>query len=307
MPLDTNFERFNNHNLHDYDPYVTDNEEGLLIDETWWCDSLTTKTRDQISALSKFKLTQLVIPHKICPSSAILSAIYYCYLESFDYQHWYNESIPNGPRGVHLILLSESTKSLLCEEKIDCPSLLKELENICDGKEFFVRLSGTSGKNEQSVSPFRSPLEIIRHLSRVRLFKTREFERRKETFLVLVPWNDDIEPRYEFRIFVVNNSLTAASPQNYFNLYQYSSLELDAFEKALNNITFIGHIPYNTFVADVYIHVETATCHLIELNPFGAHCGAGASFFNWIDDYKLLHGKLSPPYAELRYLSSISY
>ena len=80
--------------------------------------------------------------------------------------------------------------------------------------------------------------------------------------------------------------------------------ELEGFEEALSNLTFLDHIPYHTFVADVYIDTSTHTCHLIELNPFGAHCGAGASFFNWVTDYDVLYG-LKP--AEMRYLSAINY
>lgn len=45
---------------------------------------------------------------------------------------------------------------------------------------------------------------------------------------------------------------------------------------------------------------------LIKLNPFGAHCGAGASFFNWHTDHDLLYGKTNND-PELRYLSAINY
>lgn len=106
----------------------------------------------------------------------------------------------------------------------------------------------------------------------------------------MIPWNDKIDCRCEFRIFVVNKRITAASPQRFWDLHQYSSEELEAFEKAFEEAhkSFISDVPFATFVADVYVDVDSATCYLIELNPFGAHCGAGASFFNWIDDYNIL-------------------
>ena len=186
--------------------------------------------------------------------------------------------------------------------------LREELKRVCSNQaiEYFIRLSGTSGKNEKPVRPFKNADDIIKHLATVELFKVREYNRDKETVLVMIPWNDSIDPRCEFRIFVVNGKLTAASPQRFWELHQHSSEELEAFEKALNNITFIGKVPYDTFVADVYINVETSTCHLIELNPFGAHSGAGASFFNWIDDFEVLYGR-NTAQAELRYLSAINY
>jgi hypothetical protein len=116
-----------------------------------------------------------------------------------------------------------------------------------------------------------------------------------------MPWNNNLQERYEFRIFVVNYKLVGASQQNTKQLYSYSSKELKMIEKALNNITFLTTIPYINYIADVYCH--NGICYLIEVNPFGAHSGAGSSLFHWIDDYKLLHGYSDP---ELRYLSIIN-
>jgi len=305
MPLYVRFEHYNNHNEHEYDPYIIDDDGNVIIDKAWWY-SLTPFTQHQIESNVKFKLIDRInIPHPLCSEHPALTAIYRAYLEGFDYQHWYSDNIPNGPRGVVLIQLTNNDKKNLCDGNIkDMTTLNHILTQICTGKEYFVRLSGTSGKNEKSVRPFKSATDIIEHLTRVDLFKSREYERNKDTFVVLVPWNDAIDPRCEFRVFVVNNKLTAASPQRYWEHHQHSSEELEAFEKALNNIEFIGKVPYHTFVADVYIDVPTATCHLIELNPFGPHSGAGASFFNWIDDYDILYGLAQP---ELRYLSAINY
>jgi D123 len=143
-------------------------------------------------------------------------------------------------------------------------------------------------------------------LTALDIFVTREYEREKETCLILMPYIMNIDKSNEFRIFVVNNKLTAASPQYWFIHTQYSCEELEAFEEALNNIPFIDSVPYNTFVADVYINVGTKECHLIELNPFGAQSGAGASFFNWHTDYDILYGKTDKD-PELRYLSAISF
>jgi hypothetical protein len=253
------------------------------------------------------------VPHALCPPDPNLTVIYWAYLEGFDYNRWYTEDIPNGPKGVVLIQLSPEEKRTLGLGLTVVPELKHSLQQVCTGKtaktgkEYFVRLSGTSGKNEKPIRPFKYADDIIDHLARVELFRTREYERNKDTFLVLIPWNDAIDPRCEFRIFVVDNKLTAASPQRYWEHHQHSALELEAFETALNNIAFIGKVPYQTFVADVYIDVETSICHLIELNPFGAHCGAGASFFNWIDDYNLLYGLEPQPQPQLRYLSTINY
>jgi D123 len=120
-----------------------------------------------------------------------------------------------------------------------------------------------------------------------------------------MPFNNDIEARYEFRIFVVNNKLTAISQQNRYDLHQFSTKELKVIEYSLNNISFLDKCPYKTYVGDVYVNIATKTCHLIELNPFGAHSGAGAALFNWIDYFEILHG-LNNSEPEFRYLSIIN-
>jgi hypothetical protein len=182
---------------------------------------------------------------------------------------------------------------------------INEVLESSQNKEYFIRLSSTSGKNEKAVEPFSSSLDIISHISSVKLFVEREFKKvGKECYLIMMPWNNTLEQRYEFRIFVMNNKLTAVSQQYWQDLFQYSKKELKIIEHALNNITFLNDVPYTTFVGDVYIDLESKTCKLIELNPFGAHSGAGASLFNWIDDYDILHGRSQP---EFRYLSIIAF
>ncbi len=63
---------------------------------------------------------------------------------------------------------------------------------------------------------------------------------------------------------------------------------------------------YKDFVGDVYIDMDEKVCKLVEVNPFGAHCGAGSGLFNWITDYDILYGNSSEE-PELRYLSIINY
>lgn len=228
MPLYVRFENYNNHNEHEYDPYVM-KDDVLLIDKTWW-DSLTSFMHSQIqSTVEKFDIVDKIdVPHELCLENKNLTAIYRAYLEGFDYQCWYSPEIPNGPKNVVLIKLSEDEKKLLCDKNIGKKlSLLKQkiqdvLVSSGSGSEYFLRLSGTSGKNEKPIRPFKTADDIIEHLTRVDLFRTREYERKKDTFVVLIPWNDTIDPRCEFRIFVVNNKLTAASPQRYWEHHQHS-------------------------------------------------------------------------------------
>ena len=305
MPLYSRFDNYNNYNEHEYDPYIITNGK-LQIDETWW-KSLTLSTQNIIKSKVSYELVdQINVPHTLCSPDPALTVVYWAYIESFDYQCWYSPNLPNGPKNVILVKLDQLTKeNLLAKKGGSVQHLKQELETICfGGIEYFVRLSGTSGKNEKSIRSFKKAEDIIKHLMDVEQFQTREYKRDKDTYLVLIPWNENIDPRCEFRIFVVEGKITAASPQKFWELQQYSSEELEAFQTAFDNIEFIGKVPYSTFVADVYIDIKTSICHLIELNPFGAHSGAGSSFFNWIDDFNILYG-LVP--AEIRYLSAINY
>lgn len=311
---------YNTNNIHEYDPYIIQNDS-ILIDTDWW-ESLTyyTKKCIEVKLNGKFELGLVKVPHeKQCDTTnKVLSIIYQSYLDGFDYNVWYNSNIPNGPKNVKIIHIPDTIKKILlriymkeiniCDEELyNFKKQIKKCiinENEHQTLEYFVRLSSTSGKNIKAIEPFRNENEIISHLTSNKLFATQEYSRDKDTYLIMIPWNELIIPKYEFRIFVVNNKLTGASPQKFWELYQYSQEELEIFEVALSNIQFIGYVQYHTFVADVYIDMETKTCNLIELNAFGAHCGAGSSLFNWITDYDVLHGISQP---ELRYLSIINY
>jgi hypothetical protein len=177
------------------------------------------------------------------------------------------------------------------------------INELIPGNRYFVKLSGTSGKNEKSISKFSNAEDIIAHLASVKLFVDQEYKRDKETYLILIKWDDKIELRNEFRIFIYNKQITGISQQSK-KLFNYSQEELEIFQEAFENINFIENLPYKDCVLDVYVDLELKKCILIEINPFGAHCGAGSSLFKWDDDYELLHSNLKD--IEFRYLSIIN-
>ncbi len=317
----------NNRNVHEYTPYVIINGENV-IDLKWW-ESLSDYCKSIICERTNnnFKLDNVIIPHdfQFDNENKFLTIMYKCYIDSFDYNIWYSyletNQVINTPQNVILIPISTELKRIFVElyksnekysDDINDEELKQFKNNIemqmDNNTQYFIRLSSTSGKNEKSVKPFSNACEIISHIASVKLFVEQEYNREnKESYLILMPWNNNINDKYEFRIFVVGNKLTAISQQNARKLYHYSSEELDIIEYALNNITFVKSVPYKTYVGDVYININTQTCHLIELNPYGAHSGAGAALFNWIDDYNVLHGTQNDLAPEFRYLSIINY
>lgn len=282
----------NNNNLHEYSPYLLN-----IIDQSWW-HTLTDYCKELIirKTNGNFVLNNVKTPHvfQFDNKDKFLKTIYQSYIDSFDYHLWY----PYVSKYINAKMI-KMDKELLLNKQYD--QLLKNINDILDG-DYFVRMSSTSGKNEKYVRPFNKATDIIHHITNVKLFMDQEFKRDKDSYLILIPWKE-IDIRYEFRLFVVNGKLTAVSQQS-IQLFQYSSEELKDIEYALNHINFIKDCCEftNTFIADVY--VQDKICYLIELNPFGAHCGAGSGLFNWITDYNVLHG-IEP--AEFRYLSIINY
>lgn len=308
---------YNNNNLHQFDPYILKDDK-IIIDKVWW-KSLSKYTQSLISTklTTNYELGIVEIPHDIQKDneSKMLNIVYQSYLDGFDYNIWYDVNIPNGPQNVNMIHVPNVIKKILkdifktgVQNNSDELLNFKNEINKCLVKHnsYFIRLSSTSGKNENSLVELHNTDQIIKHLSSNKLFVFQEYERMdKDTFLIIIPWNENINERHEFRIFVVNGKLVGASIQKWWDLIQHSSEELEIFEHVLSNIQFLNSFENKTFIADVYVNVHTESCHLIEVNPFGAHCGAGSSLFNWITDYDLLHGKNEK--IELRYLSLINY
>lgn len=326
VPIAPNIDRnnYNNHNLHEYDPYILDSSEQKVIIDQVWFDSLTGYVKSLIEErlTGRYVLGEVKVPHSIHKDTPdkLLVAVYQSYIDGFDYNIWYHPDLPSGPSGKAMIIpiSNEVKKCLMYDVDLDeeLSYFRSEIQQNIernggedgDGS-YFVRLSSTSGKNERSVPPLTCGKDVVRHMIGNRLFVEQEYNRsNKPSALIMIPWNDKINPRFEFRIFVVNNRLVAASPQKWWELIQHTGEELELFEEAFSRVEFIGHSlnPYHTFVADVYVDPESRSVKLIEFNPFGAHCGAGSSLFNWITDYDLLHGKVTE-YAELRYLSTINY
>src|SRR5438445_4621708 len=292
-----NADQYNNGNLHDYDPYMI-TDDGNVIDTDWY-QSLSDNVKNRIRM--PFDLKKVTIPHdvQVDNDDRFLATIHQAYLDSFDYHVWFDNHLPMLSTNVSMIRITSLVKDTLlqmytnrnnqCNHHMD--KFKKQIEDVLKSNAggWFMRLSSTSGKNEDALEPLYTVDDVISRLVRIKLFVDKEYRRKKESYLILIPWHDDIEfdPQYEWRVFVVNGKITAACPQRWFDIYQYSDDELDMIEQALLTMP-IDQFIYKTFIADVFI--KNNTCYVIELNPFGAHCGAGSALFNWVTDYDVLYG-----------------
>jgi len=294
---------YNTGDHHEYAPYLLE-DDVVIIDPTWF-SSLTKLTQELLRQRLQFILEQVDVPHVSQRDDPLLRVIYQTYWDEFDYNVWYSESIPGAPRGVKMLPIDQTIKQLLLDHNPLPDTFVTQIDNLLEGKQqrYFARLSSTSGKAYCPIKPYTSSKQIVSLLQSCKLYADKEYKRKdKPTYLILMPWNDVIDARNEFRLFVVNRRVTAASPQRWGEVHNYSEEELDSFQEILSNPEFVQHVPYATFIADVYISSHQQ-CHLIELNAFGPHSGVSSSLFHWIEDYDLLHGNTQ--HGEFRYLSII--
>ena len=301
LPLNIEWGDYNTNNIHENDPYVVNDEGELIIDEEWWNSDVPEYSKDLIRSKVQFKLGKVEIPHEVTFDMDLV-VVYQAYQEGFEFPHWY-KSVEEMKDSI-VLKLNPRMKELFVQS--NDMSLIKDYisSKIGNDKLWFVKTGCTSGKNESPLQPLKNADEIVSRLMEVKEFQHRDFLiQGKDTYIIIRPWNDKINARNEFRLFVVNRKITAASPQKWAQCHNYTEDELDIIENCILNADLLRFSPYNTFVADVYIDFETKKCHLIEFNCFGDHSGAGSSLFNWHTDRNILYG-LSHP--ELRFLSPIN-
>lgn len=330
-----NPKNYNTNNLHEFDPYLyVSSEKTLYIDSNWWTKTLSEPAKNMIvERIGKLDIDITInhkylveTPHSYEKSDAEL-IVYRAYIDSHDFHVWFPMvqklhappalCVP-GLENTHLIKLTLEEKQnlahLACKRmkkakpiNQDDIALLQSLQvklaQYLDGQtEWFMRLSGTSGKNEVSVEPITTYDMLLRKLISNILFLHQEYEREdKETFIVLKPWNDEIQKPKEFRVFFCNGKITGVSQQYWQRVVSFREEDLETIAYAIENATFLKLAPYPSFVADVWISFREKKCYLIEYNPFGAHCGAGSSLFEWQKDYNQLYGHTN--FAELRFTS----
>lgn len=320
---------YKDNNFYEYSPYIIKSNQNV-IDKEWW-NSLTNYCKDLITIRLKgnFILDKVEVPHETqLDSNNFLYTVYRSYIDSFDYQIWY--PIKNSAENVKLIQIKDNIKRILikmynseeinCIEKIELDEFKEEIKRNIDSndsndsnKKYFIRLSGTSGKNEKNIKYFTSVEDILYHLTSVKLFIEQEYKRVKLTYLIMMEWNESIDLKFEFRIFVYNKKITGISQQSK-KLFNFTQDEIDLIELSLNKFIeskTVENLPYDTFILDTYIDISgyingtnEAFCKIIEINPFGAHCGAGSSLFQWDKDFDILHGDSNQ--IELRFLSIIN-
>lgn len=208
----------------------------------------------------------------------------------------------------------------------------KELMGVLDGeKDWFIRLDQMSPKDSAfgGTQPSTSFEDVVTKIcTSMRawgcLQREAELARRREgdvvMQLVLNPWDEAMDPRTEFRVFVAPPAardapaevahlrVTAVSQYRWsFPFERPLGCTLEATARAVCRgadevlvdvkkfvIEDMGEDMRNLlleygFSFDIALQRD-GTVRLVEVNPFGALSGCGACLFNWVRDGRVLYG-----------------
>lgn len=168
---------------------------------------------------------------------------------------------------------------------------------------YFVRAENVSLKTGcKGIGPYKRTKDILRSLVTCRSNHTPVREDVDTIKLYLLPWQN-INEKYEFRVFVNDKRVVAISQQNWFTVYDYEPDELIAIASKImeyyeNKIKLA--INLDNYTIDMAI-LDSGEPYFIEVNCFGREYAAGSALFHWLLDDAVLYPK-SYDSVEFRYL-----
>lgn len=288
----------NSNNHFELAPFK-DTVHGLIVDSRWW-SSIDSAQQKIISEQNEFKFGYIDGEQKITDR---FMKFYKSFMYTYNYDVWFPALKDYLPKNTFIYNLSLKDRKILAElSKIrilteKSTSLLPGIRSLSDDfynnaknqlslGPMFIKLS--TEKNDRKLKPIKYFPQLINYICDI---KQASFDFSQDgpqnLSIVFIPWNKNLNPSREFRVFVYNGKITAISQQLWFKKVglteeKYKPIVdsiIDWFNKTL--------LPYKNAVLDVWC--DEITTHLIELNPFFAWSSSGSSLFHWINDYKLLH------------------
>lgn len=129
-------------------------------------------------------------------------------------------------------------------------------------------------------------------------------------YLYLFPWDDNMRTELEYRVFCppYSERIAAISQYRWHDRWQHADEstpdQRTVAERVLNGAEaihrqLIDHpamteeLKRSGFTFDIAVELGGENVRLIELNDFGAMSGCGSCLFQWIEDARVLYGKLS--------------
>ncbi|KAK0453139.1 hypothetical protein EV421DRAFT_1700892 [Armillaria borealis] len=187
-------------------------------------------------------------------------------------------------------------------------------------KDYFLRLDFCSAKDSEAanstVDDVAGIIEMLYKSRRACRALAGELKRRKgqPVNLFLLPFNHDIDPAWEYRVFVPPSesvlSVSAISQYRWHKPFYEADRSAgmcrakEVYAGAIRILELIlehaESLPQQVrdtmqregLVFDVF-QTSGGEVQLMEINPFGAMSGCGTSLFHWVRDTKLLYGECS--------------
>ena len=171
----------------------------------------------------------------------------------------------------------------------------KELEGAINSynNKCFVRGERVSAKNDSGKKIITSAEECLLYLgtsndiqkSLCNMKSMSEISSIVDTYIAVMPWNENINLSNEFRIFVLDGKIRAISQQKW---YVYAGLTRERITNITSDLfagtmKIVDKLPYLDSSLDVWID-NNKEVHLIEVNPGGQWCCSASMLFNWTDD-----------------------
>ena len=299
--------KFNNCNYYCFRPYILLNDTEINLNKKWF-EKQDEKFKELL--LIHLEKYNIIFTHDInCEQyndinksdtmSDIEWSIYHMYLHNFDYSKWHTEKLVPRVSMVDLDLVKiKEVSTNCCFYHSDIDFEISKIQSEFDKIEpilskysgpVFVRLNQMSAKNDCNLEPLTNTKSILSQITNSKKIYSSVYKKDLDVKLIIMPWKE-INPKYEFRVFIYNKRIVGISQQHLYDKYNYLITEITNIIEVIKKSDFIDNLIYQDVVCDVFIDERTNICHLIECNPYGPYSASGSSLFCWIKDRKILSG-----------------
>jgi len=194
------------------------------------------------------------------------------------------------------------TGNILPSHIEDLDFLRIRFEEFEKGKEWFVRMEYCSLKDSIHEGPIKNYIELIKSLltsHRAKACLTLQSQYEDQVWLTLMPYNNKIDPKREFRCSVYRGNITSISQYVWHKDVGWSQKQDELKRIVANIIEFNRNLDKSklpeSYVLDVYANNKTSESkdeeiELVEFNPFGAQMSSGSALFSWVHDQSQMYG-----------------
>lgn len=162
-------------------------------------------------------------------------------------------------------------------------------------QELFIKTSAKSTKHDVPVQPITDAVQALNYLLSSDSIQS-VLKRDEPVYLLLRPWNTEINNDNEIRVFIQNGHIKAISQQYIYDsspimgmLMTYNSK--DIIDKIKSKWDSMSNLKYSDAVLDMFINGD-GDAELIEVNCGGNGWGpAGSSLFTWDEINSIPYGK----------------